>query len=302
MDFYFQVYCGPVPQIDNGFAVAATNVSFKGMASYQCYAGFGFPSGNPIETIVCTKEGTWSFTPECQASQCPPLRDVENAEAQILAGRGLNYGTIVRYECSPGYQRSGKPVLLCQSNGTWSSAVPSCTRHQCHDFPEIENGYIIDTEREYYYGDEARVECHRGYSRIGSNIITCGEGQEFTDVPQCQDKNECDAFQCDFKSTECENLPGSHHCKCREGFSPNLECRPVLDLGLSDFGISAESIMVSGEEDGYPKEKIRLNSEQGWCGTSTIIDTSNPGNWAVIDLKAPTIIRGFRTQGKFMRK
>ena len=28
-------------------------------------------------------------------------------------------------------------------------------------------------------------------------------------------------------------------------------------------------IMVSGEEEGYPKELIRLNSQLGWCGTST---------------------------------
>ena len=79
-------------------------------------------------------------------------------------------------------------------------------------------------------------------SRIGSNIITCGENEEFSDVPKCEDKNECDAFQCDFKSTECQNLPGSHHCKCREGFQPNLECRPTLDLGLSDGGIGKKSI------------------------------------------------------------
>lgn len=32
-------YCGPVPQIDNGFAVGATNVTYRGMATYQCYAG-----------------------------------------------------------------------------------------------------------------------------------------------------------------------------------------------------------------------------------------------------------------------
>ena len=293
----FQVYCGPVPQIDNGFAVAATNVSFRGMASYQCYAGFGFASGNPIETIVCNSEGSWSFTPECQASQCPPLPDVDNAEAQVLAGRGLNYGTVVRYECSPGYQRTGLPVLLCQSDGSWSSDVPSCSRKQCHDFPDIENGYVIDEDRKYFYGDEALVECHRGYSRLGSNIITCGEDQEFTDVPKCMDKNECDAFQCDFKSTECENLPGSYHCKCREGFEPNLECRPVSDLGLSDDGIPNESIMVSGSEEGYPKELLRLNSPLGWCGSSNIIDTTNPGNWVTIDLRAPSVIRGFRTQG-----
>ena len=28
-------------------------------------------------------------------------------------------------------------------------------------------------------------------------------------------------------------------------------------------------IMVSGEEEDYPKELIRLNSQLGWCGTST---------------------------------
>ncbi len=286
-----------MPQIDNGFAVAATNVSFQGMASYQCYAGFRFPNGNPIETIVCTSDGTWSFTPVCQASQCPPLPEVENARAEVLAGRGLNYGSVVGYECDVGYERTGLPVLICQSNGTWSSNVPSCARQQCHKFPEVENGYIVDKTREYFYGDQAQAECHRGYSRIGSNIITCLDGNKFEEPPKCEDKNECDAFQCDFKSTECENVPGSYHCKCREGFEANLECRPVIDLGLSDAGIADASIIVSGEEDGYPKELIRLNSQLGWCGTSTITDTSNPGNWVTIDLKAPTVIRGFRTQG-----
>jgi len=37
---------------------------------------------------------------------------------------------------------------------------------------------------------------------------------------------------------------------------------------------------------------VRLNSGGGWCGTSM-----EPGaNWVLIDLKAPTIVRGFRTQ------
>ena len=132
------------------------------MASYQCYAGFGFASGNPIEEIICTSDGTWSGTPICQASQCPPLPEVDNADREILAGRGTNYGTVVNYECFPGYQRTGLPVLLCQSNGTWSSAVPSCSRQRCYDFPEIENGYVVDKSRQYFYGDDARVECHKG--------------------------------------------------------------------------------------------------------------------------------------------
>ena len=60
-------------------------------------------------------------------------------------------------------------------------------------------------------------------------------------------------------------MPGSHHCKCRDGFKSNLECRPTLDLGLSDQqNIPNDAIMVSGEEEGYPKERIRLNSDLGW--------------------------------------
>ena len=95
-------------------------------------------------------------------------------------------------------------------------------------------------------------------------------------------------------------MPGSHHCKCRDGFKSNLECRPTLDLGLSDQqNIPNDAIIVSGEEEGYPKERIRLNSDLGWCGNSDVTDTSNPGNWVVIDLKAPTVIKGFRTQGNF---
>ena len=66
-------------------------------ASYQCYAGFGFPSGDVIETIVCTADGSWSYTPVCQASRCPQLDTIENGKGEILAGRGSNYGTILRY-------------------------------------------------------------------------------------------------------------------------------------------------------------------------------------------------------------
>ena len=63
---------------------------------FQCYAGFGFPSSQVIETIVCTADGTWSYTPICQASRCPPLATPENGKGTILAGKGSNYGTIVR--------------------------------------------------------------------------------------------------------------------------------------------------------------------------------------------------------------
>jgi len=133
------------------------------------------------------------------------------------------------------------------------------------------------------------------------------------------DINECTSSQCDLASTECINNPGAFTCKCKSGFAPTMECRPIGDLGLINGGIPDESITVSSSENGYTKtvgytdvpilseypfflfiilnthifsKGIRLNNGDGWCGNNIERGT----NWVTIDMKAPTIIRGFRTQ------
>ncbi|XP_072385212.1 uncharacterized protein uif isoform X2 [Diabrotica undecimpunctata] len=285
-----EVYCGPVPQIDNGFSIGSSNVTYKGQAMYQCYAGFAFPTGQAIERISCLSDGHWEKKPNCLASQCATLPEVPHANATILNGLGRSYGTIMRYECEPGYIRSGPPVILCMSNGTWSGDVPVCSRAKCPKFPEIQNGFITDISRDYYYNDEARVQCYKGYKLIGNSILRCGENQIFNNPPRCEDINECISSQCDVASTECVNVPGSFHCKCRKGFESTQECRPVGDLGLVNGGIPDDSITVSSSEPGYEKSMVRLNGA-GWCGNTI----EGGSNWVLIDLKAPTVIRGFRT-------
>ncbi|EZA50646.1 Sushi, von Willebrand factor type A, EGF and pentraxin domain-containing protein [Ooceraea biroi] len=287
-----EVYCGPVPQIDNGFSIGSTNVTYRGLATYQCYAGFAFPSGRPTEKISCLADGRWEKKPSCLASQCAPLPEAPHSNITILNGGGRSYGTIVRFECEPGYVRSGHPVILCMSNGTWSDEVPTCSRATCPILPTIKNGFVVDIGRDYFFGDEARVQCNRGYKLTGSNIIQCGPYQRFDNVPTCEDINECASSQCDLASTECINNPGAFTCKCKSGFAPTMECRPIGDLGLINGGIPDESITVSSSENGYTKTGIRLNNGDGWCGNNI-----EPGaNWVIIDMKAPTIIRGFRTQ------
>jgi len=67
------------------------------------------------------------------------------------------------------------------------------------------------------------------------------------------DINECTSSQCDLASTECINTPGAFTCKCKPGFAPTMECRPIGDLGLINGGIPDESITVSSSENGYTK-------------------------------------------------
>lgn len=66
-----EVYCGPVPQIDNGFSIGSTNVTYRGQAMYQCYAGFAFPTGQPIEKISCLSDGRWEKKPTCLGTLIP---------------------------------------------------------------------------------------------------------------------------------------------------------------------------------------------------------------------------------------
>lgn len=129
------------------------------------------------------------------------------------------------------------------------------TGAKCPLLPEITNGIIIDSTKQYFYGDEARVQCHRGFKLIeGSSIIKCGANQKFIGVPKCEDVNECTTNQCDAASTDCINTSGAFHCKCRAGFLPNLDCRPIGDLGLISGSIPDEAITVSGSEPGFSKE------------------------------------------------
>lgn len=63
------MYCEPVPQIPNGFAISASNVTYGGSGKYMCYQGFRFPNGRETEEIFCTDEGRWTPTPMCKGLQ-----------------------------------------------------------------------------------------------------------------------------------------------------------------------------------------------------------------------------------------
>uniref|UniRef100_T1IXR4 Uncharacterized protein n=1 Tax=Strigamia maritima TaxID=126957 RepID=T1IXR4_STRMM len=283
-------YCGPVPQIDNGFAVVSTNVTYMGTATYQCYAGFVFHSKNPTQVIQCTEQGKWQEPPVCVTSQCSPMIDTPHAVRTILNGQDRSYGTIIRFDCEEGFFRVGAPVLIC--NGTWSSEPPTCQRSRCYSIPKIQNAFILGANKDYFYGDEAVVQCFRGYKLNGNKILTCDANQVFSTPPTCDDVNECNATSCDLATTECENTNGAFFCKCKPGYAPNLDCRPIGDLGLSSGALPNASVQVSGTEVGFDKNGIRLNSETGWCGNVPKEDS----NWILIDLLAPTILRGFRSQ------
>lgn len=281
------------------------------MATYQCYAGFGFSSGLQTEQIRCMEDGNWSKLPVCLASSCPPLMDLQHSGSQglkhvMLNGDGRSYGTIIKFDCMPGYNRIGSQTLLCGSNGKWSPARPPvCLRVSCPILPEIENGFLIHNGQntsivgnKYFFEDEVRVHCNRGFKLVGPSIIKCTANQTFSTLPTCEDINECVSLSsiCDSASTICENTIGGYYCKCKTGFEQNLDCRLTSELGLSNNVISDNLIKVSSFENGFEKKHIRFNQsvnyQGGWCG----VVNKTGENSVTIDLKAPTVVREIRIQ------
>ncbi|KAL3983031.1 EGF-like domain family protein [Acanthocheilonema viteae] len=252
------VYCSAVPQIANGFASSATNVSYGGSAKYTCYDGFDFSTGKESGQIYCTDEGRWTLPPSCKAMTCPALAPFLNGERILEFGDGTGYGTVFRFECIAGFRRIGAATLLCLSTGEWSFAQPYCKKLACTNVPLITNGIVITGER-FEFGDLARVECQPGFRTVGADSLKCLANQTLSDVPKCEDIDECaeGSAICNVQSTKCINMPGGYHCQCLSGFQAQLSCNTASVLN----SLTAEG---SSEMDGFHAKDYATT---GWCAT-----------------------------------
>lgn len=67
---------------------------------------------------------------------CPELPEIPNGWKSPSQPE-LVHGTVVTYQCYPGYQVVGSSVLMCQWDLTWSEDLPSCQRGKCTLFPML---------------------------------------------------------------------------------------------------------------------------------------------------------------------
>lgn len=58
---------------------------------------------------------------------CPELPEITNGW-KSTSHPELVQGTVVTYQCYPGYQVVGAELLMCQWDLTWSGDIPSCER------------------------------------------------------------------------------------------------------------------------------------------------------------------------------
>uniref|UniRef100_A0A914GWY3 Uncharacterized protein n=1 Tax=Globodera rostochiensis TaxID=31243 RepID=A0A914GWY3_GLORO len=310
------IYCSSIPQIANGFAVMATNVSFAGMARFRCYKGFSFPSGKETEEISCTDEGRWTQTPKCKTPICPVLPVFSSGERSLQFGDGIGYGSVYSFKCADGYRRDGAQSIVCQSNGQWSTAQPQCKKLRCTNLPLVENGefhwHLEDKKwpetrkrsvpiTELLFGESLRVECRHGFRSMGAETVKCLANQTLSGASECRDIDECaeKLANCASKSSQCVNTPGGYHCRCLKGFTPQNMCAEIGLIPIQPTSVqTALGVPIAGH--------LITAKGSGWCddrqssaALSVVGDAALNGTIAAtftFNFPAPKIIEKLRIE------
>uniref|UniRef100_A0A8D0TKJ9 Seizure related 6 homolog n=1 Tax=Sus scrofa TaxID=9823 RepID=A0A8D0TKJ9_PIG len=119
---------------------------------------------------------------------CPELPEIPNGWKSPSQPE-LVHGTVVTYQCYPGYQVVGSSVLMCQWDLTWSEDLPSCQRVEqlkpCHGLSAPENGARSPEKQLHPAGATVHFSCAPGYVLKGQASIKCvpGHPSHWSDPP-----------------------------------------------------------------------------------------------------------------------
>uniref|UniRef100_A0A673XM60 Seizure related 6 homolog n=1 Tax=Salmo trutta TaxID=8032 RepID=A0A673XM60_SALTR len=110
---------------------------------------------------------------------CSELPEITNGW-KSTSHPDLIHGTVVTYQCYPGYEVQGSEILMCQWDLTWSGDVPSCEKadkyEPCRN-PGAPSTSVQSLEKAFYQaGETLSFSCRTGYELQGEPTIRCVPG------------------------------------------------------------------------------------------------------------------------------
>ncbi|XP_037548906.1 CUB and sushi domain-containing protein 3 [Nematolebias whitei] len=170
-----------------------------GSPIYGRTVGNGF-NLNDVVSFVCNRgyEMEGPARAQCQAnrqwSQPPPTCKVVNCSDPGIPANSIRqskiehgnftFGTVVFYDCNPGYYLFGSPVLSCQPTGQWDKPLPECIVVDCGHPGTPPNGLLSGDK--FTFGSTVRYSCLGGRQLKGESSRTCQlNGMWSTPMPFC---------------------------------------------------------------------------------------------------------------------
>uniref|UniRef100_A0A3B3R744 Seizure related 6 homolog n=1 Tax=Paramormyrops kingsleyae TaxID=1676925 RepID=A0A3B3R744_9TELE len=103
---------------------------------------------------------------------CPELPEITNGW-KSTSHPELIHGTVVTYQCYPGFELQGTEILMCQWDLTWSGDLPSCEKRLCADPGNVEHSRRITSGPRLSVGSTVQYVCNKGYMLSGNSLLTC---------------------------------------------------------------------------------------------------------------------------------
>ncbi|XP_078578130.1 uncharacterized protein LOC144863042 [Branchiostoma floridae x Branchiostoma japonicum] len=175
--------CPPLTVPTNGALTPPSPHNYPVTVTFSCNSGYEL---NGAENTTCQTDRTWSNpVPTCSSGQCSTLAAPTNG-ARTPAVGATSFGNTVTFFCSMGYTLNGATTATCQTNGTWSNPVPTCTPRSCPPLTTPTNGALSLPGPAYSYPNQVTVTCNWGYQLSGISSVTClADGTWSNVVPTC---------------------------------------------------------------------------------------------------------------------
>ncbi|XP_073471882.1 C4b-binding protein alpha chain-like [Aquarana catesbeiana] len=189
-----EILCGDPGTIQNG-QISSSTPDFKvgSKATYTCNEGFAFPLTSKMNYRICQENGAWSdLTLVCTAickenPHVPPF-------ALLKETSTIYYnGTVVRFECKPGFTSNGKEKTITCRDHSWSDPEEFCTRISCGDPGKIKNGHVSASD--YLFGSRVKYTCEEGYvMNTTQNFTECQADGTWSTAIGCKDTSKSEGI------------------------------------------------------------------------------------------------------------
>ncbi|KAJ8347357.1 hypothetical protein SKAU_G00287580 [Synaphobranchus kaupii] len=125
---------------------------------------------------------------------CPALPPIEFGWRRS-SHPSMVRGSVLTYQCQPGYDMVGPDIIACQWDLSWSNSPPTCQKspepRQCPDPGDLLNGVrSVRPEPGFAVGTVVHFSCNMGYELQGPSQISChgrdaGEPKWSEQSPKC---------------------------------------------------------------------------------------------------------------------
>ncbi|XP_034056770.1 CUB and sushi domain-containing protein 3-like isoform X4 [Gymnodraco acuticeps] len=149
--------------VGNGF-------NLNNVVSFVCNRGYEMEGPAHAQ---CQANRQWSHPPPtCKVVNCSDPGIPANSIRQSKIEHGnFTFGTVVFYDCNPGYYLFGSPVLSCQPTGQWDKPLPECIVVDCGHPGSPPNGVLSGVK--FTFGSTVRYSCLGGRQLKGESSRTC---------------------------------------------------------------------------------------------------------------------------------